>query len=63
MEHSFLNLTGENLAQEHLYYIIRSKKPHPGVGLSGHGSESGSMKAMCSANWTPTSCPDRSRTT
>ena len=31
MEHSFLNLTEENLAQEHLCCIIRSKKPHPGV--------------------------------
>ena len=32
MEHSFLNLTEENLSQEHLCCIIRSKKPHPGVG-------------------------------
>ena len=63
MEHSFLNLTKENLDREHLCCVIRSKKPHPGVGPSGHGSESGSMKAMCSANWTPTSFPDRSRTT
>ena len=31
MEHSFLNLTTENLAQEHLCCIIRSKKSHPGV--------------------------------
>ena len=31
MEHSFLNLTEENLSQEHLCCIIRSKKPHPGV--------------------------------
>ena len=30
-EYSFLNLTEENLAQEHLCCIIRSKKPHPGV--------------------------------
>ena len=27
----FINLTEENLAQEHLCCIIRSKKPHPGV--------------------------------
>lgn len=27
----FINLTQENLAQEHLCCIIRSKKPHPGV--------------------------------
>ena len=31
MQHSFLNLTEENLSQEHLCCIIRSKKPHPGV--------------------------------
>lgn len=27
----FINLTPENLAEEHLCCIIRSKKPHPGV--------------------------------
>ena len=27
----FINLTAENLADEHLCCIIRSKKPHPGV--------------------------------
>jgi hypothetical protein len=27
----FVNLTAENLADEHLCCIIRSKKPHPGV--------------------------------
>ena len=27
----FINLTPQNLAQEHLCCIIRSKKPHPGV--------------------------------
>lgn len=27
----FINLTEDNLAQEHLCCIIRSKKPHPGV--------------------------------
>lgn len=27
----FINLTAENLADEHLCYIIRSRKPHPGV--------------------------------
>ena len=31
MSDSFINLTEENLAQEHLCCIIRSKKPHPGV--------------------------------
>lgn len=31
MGDSFINLTEENLAQEHLCCIIRSKKPHPGV--------------------------------
>lgn len=31
MENEFINLTSENLADEHLCCIIRSKKPHPGV--------------------------------
>jgi len=31
MEAEFINLTPENLADEHLCCIIRSKKPHPGV--------------------------------
>ena len=31
MEERFLNLTEENLEQERLCCIIRSKKPHPGV--------------------------------
>ena len=31
MEKDFVNLTMENLADEHLCCIIRSKKPHPGV--------------------------------
>ena len=31
MEPDFINLTEENLAEEHLCCIIRSKKPHPGV--------------------------------
>lgn len=31
MNDSFINLTVENLADEHLCCIIRSKKPHPGV--------------------------------
>ena len=31
MSEQFLNLTEENLDQEHLCCIIRSKKPHPGV--------------------------------
>ncbi|MDO5601379.1 MAG: GNAT family N-acetyltransferase [Oscillospiraceae bacterium] len=31
MEAGFINLTAENLPNEHLCCIIRSKKPHPGV--------------------------------
>ncbi|MDV0446153.1 hypothetical protein MmiAt1_17710 [Methanimicrococcus sp. At1] len=31
MNTNFVNLTPENLADEHLCCIIRSKKPHPGV--------------------------------
>ena len=31
MEGAFVNLTSENLDQEHLCCIIRSKKPHLGV--------------------------------
>lgn len=31
MDAEFINITTENLAQEHLCCIIRSKKPHPGV--------------------------------
>ena len=31
MENDFINLTAENLADEHLCCIIRSRKPHPGV--------------------------------
>lgn len=31
MDTDFINLTTENLADEHLCCIIRSKKPHPGV--------------------------------
>ena len=31
MDADFVNLTAENLADEHLCCIIRSKKPHPGV--------------------------------
>ena len=31
MDADFLDLTPENLAQEHLCCIIRSKKPNPGV--------------------------------
>ena len=31
MSADFINLTTENLANEHLCCIIRSKKPHPGV--------------------------------
>ena len=31
MDTDFINLTPENLANEHLCCIIRSKKPHPGV--------------------------------
>ena len=31
MDSEFINLTPENLADEHLCCIIRTKKPHPGV--------------------------------
>ena len=31
MNMDFINLTEDNLADEHLCCIIRSKKPHPGV--------------------------------
>ena len=31
MSAELINLTPENLAQEHLCCIIRTKKPHPGV--------------------------------
>lgn len=31
MENTYINLTSENIAAEHLCCIIRSKKPHPGV--------------------------------
>ena len=31
MNGQFINLTEDNLAQEHLCCIIRSRKPHPGV--------------------------------
>ena len=31
MDGKFINLTAENIADEHLCCIIRSKKPHPGV--------------------------------
>ncbi len=31
MEPGFIDLTAENIADQHLCCIIRSKKPHPGV--------------------------------
>lgn len=31
MNNDFLNVTAENIADEHLCCIIRSKKPHPGI--------------------------------
>lgn len=31
MDAEYINITAENLAEEHLCCIIRSKKPHPGV--------------------------------
>ena len=31
MDADFINLTPENLADEHLCCVIREKKPHPGV--------------------------------
>ncbi len=35
MEADFINLTLENISEEHLCCIIRSKKPHPGVEAKG----------------------------
>jgi len=31
MEPGFIDLTAENIADQHLCCIIRSRKPHPGV--------------------------------
>ncbi len=31
MDNDFINLTPENLSEEHICCIIRSKKPHPGI--------------------------------
>ena len=31
MDEQFINLSLENLSEQHLCCIIRSKKPHPGV--------------------------------
>ena len=31
MENDFINLTEENVSDEHLCCIIRSRKPHPGI--------------------------------
>ena len=31
MDEQFINLSPENLSEQHLCCIIRSKKPHPGV--------------------------------
>jgi len=31
MDNDFINVTAENIANEHLCCIIRSKKPHPGI--------------------------------
>ena len=31
MDREFINLTSENIADEHLCCIIRTKKPHEGV--------------------------------
>lgn len=36
MDGTFINLTSENLEQEHLCCIIRSKKAHPGVEAKRH---------------------------
>lgn len=48
MEPDFINLTEENLAEEHLCCIIRSKSPTRASRPSGNGSPPGSRKAMCS---------------
>ena len=33
MDREFINLTAENIADEHLCCIIRTKKPHKGVEI------------------------------
>lgn len=48
MDPEFVNLTPENLADEHLSCIIRVRKPHPGVEAKRNGSAIGCAKAMCS---------------
>lgn len=37
MNTEFINITTDNLANEHLCCIIRSKKPHQGVEAKGNG--------------------------
>ena len=49
MNMDFVNLTPENLANEHLCCIIRSKKPHQGVE-NGNGFRIGWRRAMYSEN-------------
>lgn len=45
MDTDFINLTTENLANEHLCCIIRSKKTIPVLKQSANGFPSGWMKA------------------
>ena len=57
----FLNLTTENLADEHLCCIIRSRKPHQGVEAKrqwlserlkeGHVFDRGLVNEMCEAGF------------
>ena len=45
MEHGFINLTPENIMDEHLCCIIRSRKPHPGVEAKRQWLAEGAMIA------------------
>ena len=48
MDPEFVNLTPENLADEHLSCIIRVRIPIPASRRSANGSRIGCAKAMCS---------------
>ena len=48
MDPEFVNLTPENLADEHLSCIIRVRKPHPGVEAKRQWLADRLRKAMCS---------------
>ena len=50
MDAEFIDLTPENIEDEHLCCIIRTKKGHPGIEASARGSKSASAKGTCSAS-------------